>query len=129
MTLEEFNHLPLADKIRFKDQNYPAYRQMFGLSAPVSGKPLSYTAGAVATFDQFEKLSLEEKLDFKDRYPVQYRALFAGSTELTAAKSPAVAVSLNASEIKTVDDFEKLSQDAKLAFKKNYSEQYKKLFS
>lgn len=128
MTLEEFNHLPLSEKIRFKDQNYPAYRQMFGLSTPVSGKPLSYTPGTVTTIDQFEKLSLEEKLDFKDRYPDQYRALFADGTAPTG-KNTAAGVTLNASEVKTPDDFEKLSPDAKLAFKTNYSALYKKLFS
>ncbi len=99
----------------------------------------------VKTVDDFEKLSITQKDLFYNNNKAAYSALFAeqkgrctshedarlysaggyGNTMLT---SKVDAGDYNPSDIKTADDFEKLSPQAKLNYKAKYFASYKSLF-
>jgi len=87
----------------------------------------------IKTVDDFEKLSSMEKLEFKNIHPLAYKGLFAATNvgnqpvkfDLGDHKKE---VNFHSSDIKTVDDFEKLSLAGKAYLTEEFPDQYKALF-
>ncbi|QTE39516.1 hypothetical protein J3L18_10805 [Mucilaginibacter gossypii] len=85
----------------------------------------------ISTVDDFEKLSDKEKMDFKMNHAKDYQALFNNATVVKPAEDTSSKLSLTpykSSDIKTADDFEKLSLAQQLDFKAKNNDAYLALF-
>ena len=88
----------------------------------------------ILTPDDFEKLTYQERVEFKSKNPAGFAALWAKpltlAEDVAAAKNKVVVPdgTYNLSDLKTGDDFEKLTDGQRIHLKANYPAIYFSLF-
>src|SRR5690606_19368029 len=73
----------------------------------------------IRNFDELEKLSLTAQVEFKNQFPKDYARIMNLSTEQNNKFS----------DVEDMDDFEKLPDEDKKIFKKEYSDKYHEIFN